>query len=169
VEWHHVPLEFEAGHKAHHRDQKGASIIRILLLATAFNSLTQRVYVELTDLGHDLAVSLVPDGDDVAAAVEDFLPDVIIAPYLKCAIPESIWRPYTCLIVHPGIRADRGPPPLDWAILRGERRWGVTVLQAAAEFDAGDIWALSRVPDAPCVQERLISPRGGRRRGRGHP
>lgn len=73
MEWHHVPLEFEAGHKAHHRDQKGASIIRILLLATALNSLTQRVYVELTDIGHDLAVSLVRDGDGVAAAVEDFL------------------------------------------------------------------------------------------------
>jgi putative two-component system hydrogenase maturation factor HypX/HoxX len=42
--------------------------MRILLLATAFNSLTQRVYVELTDIGHDLAVSLVRDGDDVAAA-----------------------------------------------------------------------------------------------------
>lgn len=120
--------------------------MRILLLATAFNSLTQRVYVELTDIGHDLAVSLVQDGDDVAAAVEDFLPDVIIAPYLKCAIPESIWRDYTCLIVHPGIRGDRGPSSLDWAIRRGQRRWGVTVLQAAAEFDAGDIWAYREFP-----------------------
>lgn len=127
-------------------DTKGSSIMRILLLATAFNSLTERVYVELSDIGHDLAVSLVRDGDDVAAAVEDFLPDVIIAPYLKCAIPESIWRPYTCLIVHPGIRGDRGASSLDWAILRGERRWGVTVLQAAAEFDAGDIWAYREFP-----------------------
>jgi putative two-component system protein, hydrogenase maturation factor HypX/HoxX len=48
--------------------------------------------------------------------------------------------------VHPGIRRDRGPSSLDWAILRGERRWGVTVLQAAAEFDAGDIWAYREFP-----------------------
>lgn len=120
--------------------------MRILLFATAFNSLTQRVYVELADDGHDLAVSVVQGGDDMTAAVKEFLPDVIVAPYLKCAIPESIWRVYTCLIVHPGIRGDRGPSSLDWAIQRGERRWGVTVLQAAAEFDAGDIWAHREFP-----------------------
>jgi putative two-component system hydrogenase maturation factor HypX/HoxX len=120
--------------------------MRILLFATAFNSLTQRVYVELADEGHDLAVSVVQGGNDMTAAVEEFPPDVIVAPYLKCAIPESIWRAYTCLIVHPGIRGDRGPSSLDWAIQRGERNWGVTVLQAAAEFDAGDIWAHREFP-----------------------
>lgn len=120
--------------------------MRVLLFATAFNSLTQRVYVELADEGHDLAVSVVQGGNDMTAAVEEFLPDVIVAPYLKCAIPESIWRAYTCLIVHPGIRGDRGPSSLDWAIQRGERTWGVTVLQAAAELDAGDIWAHREFP-----------------------
>lgn len=120
--------------------------MRILLLATAFNSLTQRVYVELADVGHDLGVSVVRDGDGMVAAVEAFLPDVIVAPYLKSAIPESIWRAHTCLVVHPGIRGDRGPSSLDWAILRGKPRWGVTVLQAAAEFDAGDIWAHREFP-----------------------
>jgi putative two-component system hydrogenase maturation factor HypX/HoxX len=43
--------------------------------------------------------------------------------------------------VHPGIAGDRGPSALDRAILRGESRWGVTVLQANAEFDAGPVWA----------------------------
>jgi hypothetical protein len=95
--------------------------MRILLLVTAFNSLTQRVYVELADAGHDLAVGVVHDANDMAAAVESFPPDVIVAPYLKSVIPESIWRTHTCLIVHPGIRGDRGPSSLDWAILRGER------------------------------------------------
>ncbi len=120
--------------------------MRILLMATAFNSLTQRVYVELADVGHELAVSLVRDGDDMAAAVASFRPDVIVASYLKSVIPESIWRAHTCLIVHPGIRGDRGPSSLDWAILRGERYWGVTVLQATAELDAGDIWAYREFP-----------------------
>jgi putative two-component system hydrogenase maturation factor HypX/HoxX len=36
---------------------------------------------------------------------------------------------------------DRGPSSLDWAIMGGAGRWGVTVLQANAEMDAGDIWA----------------------------
>jgi putative two-component system hydrogenase maturation factor HypX/HoxX len=120
--------------------------MRILLLATAFNSLTQRVYVELADAGHDLAVGVVGDADDMVAAIESFPPDVIVAPYLKSVIPESIWRSYTCLIVHPGIRGDRGPSSLDWAILRGERNWGVTVLQATAELDAGAIWSYREFP-----------------------
>lgn len=133
----------------------GASLMRVLLFATAFNSLTQRVYVELADEGHDVAVSVVPGGDDMTAAVEEFLPDVIVAPYLKSAIPESIWRAYTCLIVHPGIRGDRGPSSLDWAIQRSEQRWGVTVLQAAAEFDAGDIWAHRDFPMRPASKSAL--------------
>jgi len=74
-------------------------------------------------------------------AVDELDPELVIAPFLKTAIPEDVWRRLTCLIVHPGIRGDRGPSSLDWAILRGRRTWGVTVLQAAEEFDAGDIWA----------------------------
>ena len=49
-------------------------------------------------------------------------------------------------MVHPGIPGDRGPSALDWAILNRETRWGVTVLQANAEMDAGDIWAHANFP-----------------------
>jgi putative two-component system hydrogenase maturation factor HypX/HoxX len=120
--------------------------MRILLLATAFNSLTQRVFVELGDLGHDVGCSVVADGDQMRTAVQAFNPELVIAPYLKTAIPADIWLTRTCLIIHPGIRGDRGPSSLDWAILRGLPRWGVTVLQAADEFDAGDIWAHREFP-----------------------
>jgi putative two-component system protein, hydrogenase maturation factor HypX/HoxX len=120
--------------------------MRILVLATGFNSLTQRGCVGLVDAGHDLAVNVVRDASDMAAAVESFPPDVIVAPYLKSVIPESIWRAYTCLIVHPGIRGDQGPSSLDWAILRGEQTWGVTVVQATAELDAGGVWAYREFP-----------------------
>ncbi len=115
--------------------------MRILLLASAFNSLTQRIFVELDDLGHDVGCSVVADGDQMRTAVEAFGPELVVAPFLKTAIPADLWRSRTCLIIHPGIRGDRGPSSLDWAILRGLPRWGVTVLQAAEEFDAGDIWA----------------------------
>jgi putative two-component system protein, hydrogenase maturation factor HypX/HoxX len=36
--------------------------------------------------------------------------------------------------VHPGIKGDRGPSSLDWAIANHEKTWGVTILQAAAAF-----------------------------------
>ncbi|MES9838237.1 MAG: hydrogenase maturation protein [Candidatus Thiodiazotropha sp.] len=115
--------------------------MRILFLTHAFNSLTQRLHVELRALGHEVSVEF--DINDAVAleAVGLHQPDLIIAPFLKRAIPEAIWRNHLCLVVHPGIRGDRGPSALDWAILKGERRWGVTVLQANGEMDAGDIWA----------------------------
>jgi len=65
----------------------------------------------------------------------------VIATFLKRAIPEDIWRSVRCLIVHPGIPGDRGPAALDWAILEGRESWGVTVLEADAELDAGPVWA----------------------------
>src|SRR5256714_1110980 len=60
---------------------------------------------------------------------------------LKKVIPASIWQQHTCIIVHPGIKGDRGPSSLDWAILHAHEQWGVTLLQADAEMDAGAIWA----------------------------
>jgi putative two-component system protein, hydrogenase maturation factor HypX/HoxX len=115
--------------------------MRILLLAHSFNSLTQRLWVELTDAGH--AVSLEFDVRDSVTieAVRMFQPDLIVAPFLKRAIPEAVWKHHRCLVIHPGIRGDRGPSALDWAVLDGESRWGVTALQANEEMDAGDIWA----------------------------
>ncbi|MFE2104227.1 enoyl-CoA hydratase-related protein, partial [Streptomyces sp. NPDC059468] len=49
-------------------------------------------------------------------------------------------------VVHPGPPGDRGPSALDWAIADGAPRWGVTVLQAEAAMDAGDIWAAEPFP-----------------------
>ncbi|MEW8506390.1 MAG: hydrogenase maturation protein [Candidatus Thiodiazotropha sp.] len=115
--------------------------MRILFLTHAFNSLTQRLHVELRALGHEVSVEFDINDKVAEEAVELHRPDLIIAPFLKRAIPESIWRNHLCLVVHPGIRGDRGPSALDWAILKGEDRWGVTVLQANGEMDAGDIWS----------------------------
>ena len=73
-------------------------------------------------------------------------PDLIIAPMLKIAIPEAVLSRYLCLIVHPGIRGDRGPSSLDWAIASDEKTWGVSILEAAPEFDAGPIWGSHEFP-----------------------
>jgi putative two-component system hydrogenase maturation factor HypX/HoxX len=123
----------------------------ILLVASAFNSLSQRVYAELSDQGHHVDVVLASHGADaVRAAVSEVCPELIVAPMLKSALPEDVWREHTCLIVHPGPPGDRGPSSLDWAIADEAPEWGVTVLQAEAAMDAGDIWADGsfRVPPA---------------------
>lgn len=120
--------------------------MRILLLTHAFNSLSQRLFVELQQQGHDVSVEFDINDAVTIEAVELFQPGLIVAPFLKRAIPESIWRNHVCLVVHPGIKGDRGPSALDWAILNREESWGVTVLQANAEMDAGDIWASVEFP-----------------------
>jgi putative two-component system hydrogenase maturation factor HypX/HoxX len=115
--------------------------MRILLLAHSFNSLTQRLWVELEAWGHEVSLELDVRDSVTIEAVERFAPELIVAPFLKRAIPESVWRRHRCIVIHPGIRGDRGPSALDWAVLDGETCWGVTALQANDEMDAGDVWA----------------------------
>ncbi len=120
--------------------------MRILLLTHAFNGLAQRLYVELAEVGHSVSVEFDINDDVTREAVDLFRPDLVIAPFLKRAIPEDVWHRVPCLVVHPGIRGDRGPSALDWAVREREASWGVTLLQANAEMDAGDIWAWSEFP-----------------------
>ena len=115
--------------------------MRILLLASAYNSMTQRVHAELADRGHEVSVELALGDEVMYEGVRLYDPDLVIAPMLTTAIPAEIWSARPCFIVHPGPRGDRGPSSLDWAIMGDAERWGVTVLQANAEMDAGDIWA----------------------------
>jgi putative two-component system hydrogenase maturation factor HypX/HoxX len=120
--------------------------MKILLLASAFNSLTQRVYRELDLLHHNLELLLSKQGKIDRDAIFSANPDLIICPFLKEYIPAEIWQSYRCLIVHPGIQGDRGPSSLDWAIMEAQTSWGVTLLQADQEMDAGDIWGSSEFP-----------------------
>jgi putative two-component system hydrogenase maturation factor HypX/HoxX len=115
--------------------------VKILLLTQLFNSLAQRLFVELRDWGHEVTVEF-----DIADAVTEEAvalarPDLVLAPFLKRRIPESVWRRLPCLVVHPGPPGDGGPSALDHAILDGEREWGVTLLLATGELDAGPVWA----------------------------
>ena len=115
--------------------------MQILFLVSAHNSLSQRAWIALAERGHDLAVAVVDSAAAMEAAVRAHAPDLIVCPFLKSLIPESIWGQRCCLIVHPGPPGDRGPSSLDWAIELDKRDWGVTVLQATGEVDAGHVWA----------------------------
>jgi putative two-component system protein, hydrogenase maturation factor HypX/HoxX len=115
--------------------------MKILFLTTAHNSLSQRAFVELVDRRYTVVVVIASSEEVMIEAADREQPDLIVAPMLKKAIPASLWQKHTCIIVHPGIKGDRGPSSLDWAILNAYEEWGVTLLQAGAEMDAGDIWA----------------------------
>ncbi len=115
--------------------------MKILFLTTAFNGMAQRAWLELDRLDHQVRVQVASNEAVMLTAVEEFQPELIVAPFLKAKIPESIWRNHLCLIIHPGIVGDRGASSLDWAILNQEKEWGVTILEAAEKMDAGAIWA----------------------------
>lgn len=120
--------------------------LRILFFCHRFNSLSQRLYCELTERGHEVSIELDVHPELMVEAVELYKPDLIISPFLKRKIPSEIWSKYKTLVLHPGVRGDRGPSALDWAILRGEKIWGVTFIEAQEEYDAGDIWAWREFP-----------------------
>ena len=129
--------------------------MRILLLTHAFNSLAQRLFVALRENDHEVSVEFDINDSVTEEAVALFKPDVLVAPFLKRKIPKTVWRNIICLVVHPGIKGDRGPSALDWAILDGEREWGVTILQADSEMDAGDVWETLTFPTRAASKSSL--------------
>ena len=114
--------------------------MKVLFIITSFNGMSQRAWVELDRLNHQVKIHIVSTAEKLIDAVNGYEPDLIIAPYLRTAIPEIIWKKFTCLVVHPGIPGDRGSSSLDWAILNHEKEWGVTILQAVDKMDAGPVW-----------------------------
>ncbi|WP_407319207.1 enoyl-CoA hydratase-related protein [Isoptericola halotolerans] len=137
-------------------------MMRILLLVSAFNGLTQRAWCALTDAGHDVGVEIAPTFDSpeaLTAAVADADPDLILCPFLKHRVPQEVWDRWTTVVVHPGPVGDRGPSSLDHAILNRQERWGVTALSTVEEMDAGPVWATSTfsMPDAPVAKSALYN------------
>lgn len=61
--------------------------------------------------------------EDMLAAHDAFGPDAIVAPFLTKRVPDRLWKNnLTCpvLIVHPGVRGDRGISSIDWALRGGK-------------------------------------------------
>ncbi|WP_236717989.1 hydrogenase maturation protein [Actinoplanes sp. TFC3] len=120
--------------------------MRVLLLVSAFNGLSQRVWCALREAGHDVGVQLATNPRDMIDAVHAAEPELILCPFLKDRVPAEIWQHFRTVIIHPGPAGDRGPSSLDWAITEAASSWGVTALQAVEQMDAGPIWATRTFP-----------------------
>ncbi|GIJ43207.1 formyl transferase [Virgisporangium aliadipatigenens] len=133
--------------------------MRILLLASAFNGLTQRVWCRLRAGGHRVSVQLSTSPEAMLHGVRAFGPELVVCPFLKEKVPEEIWRHWRTVIIHPGPVGDRGPSSLDHAITDGARIWGVTALQAIEEMDAGPVWAtrIFTIPEDPPRKSALYN------------
>ncbi|MGX5845123.1 enoyl-CoA hydratase-related protein [Mesorhizobium sp. ArgA1] len=120
--------------------------MRVLFVTHAFNSLAQRLHVELRARGHEVAVELDINDAVTLEAAALYRPDLVLAPFLKRMLPAELTMRLPCFIIHPGPEGDRGPAALDHAILERRSEWGVTVLQATENYDAGPVWASATFP-----------------------
>ncbi|MCW8838717.1 MAG: hydrogenase maturation protein [Thiovulaceae bacterium] len=115
--------------------------MKILLLVSAFNSLTQRVFTHLKDNKYEVIVEYFISEDELNSTIQEFNPDIIFAPYLKKFVPKDIYEKVPTYILHPGIKGDRGHNSLDNALRENKKEWGVVILRANEDFDGGDIYA----------------------------
>ena len=115
--------------------------MKILLLVTAFNSQTQAIYTRLQDKGESVSVCFAVNESKMLKEIQDFEPELILCPFLKVYLPASIYEQYPTYIFHPGPKGDRGPNALEYALQSHTKKWGIVVLRANSEYDAGDIYA----------------------------
>jgi len=115
--------------------------MKILLLVSSFNSLTQGVYVKLQDNGHIVGVQYATDDKSIIEEVNRFEPDIILSPYLKKYIPKEVFTKVPTYILHPGVRGDKGHHSLDHVVRDEKQEWGVVILKANEHFDGGEIYA----------------------------
>ncbi|UPT77902.1 enoyl-CoA hydratase-related protein [Sulfurovum sp. XGS-02] len=115
--------------------------MKILLLCTAFNSQTQAVYTWLQDRGYQVIVSYAISDVQMLEEIESVSPDLILCPFLKRYLPESIYAHTPTYIFHPGPLGDRGPNALEYALQSHTKTWGLVILRANALYDGGDIYA----------------------------
>lgn len=95
--------------------------------------------------------SKLRDGD-AADTIRELSPDLIVVAAYGKILPEEILQipRYACINVHSSLLpAYRGAAPINWAVLNGETRTGVTIMHMAKELDAGDIILQRDTPIAP--------------------
>lgn len=102
------------------------------------------------------------DGEALSI-VEKLAPELIVVAAYGKILPEDILNAptYGSINVHSSILPKyRGAAPINWAILNGEQRTGVTIMYMAKELDAGDIIRCAEtdidpMEDALALTERL--------------
>ena len=112
----------------------------------------QALWAALREDGHevirpeDLQIRTPMSAEDMTRFARLAAPDVILCPFLKEVVPTAVCEHTTTWVPHPGIRGDRGPSSLSWAILTGEPTWGLTMVRAEPagtpeDLDGGNVGA----------------------------
>jgi methionyl-tRNA formyltransferase len=86
---------------------------------------------------------------DFLRTLQALAPDLVVVASFGQIIPQSILNipPEGCLNIHPSLLPKyRGAAPINWAIIRGEKKTGVTVMKMDQGMDSGDILLQEETP-----------------------
>lgn len=82
------------------------------------------------------------DNTEIIDLIKKINPDVICVVAYGKIIPKQILEipKYGCVNVHPSLLPKyRGPAPIQWAVLNGDEKTGVTTMYLNEQMDAGDV------------------------------
>lgn len=97
---------------------------------------------------------LQPDsirGDDFFAALSNYEPDIIVLTAYGNILPKAVINlpPLGTINVHGSLLPKyRGAAPIQWALIRGEKKTGITIMQMDEGIDTGDILLQDTLPIA---------------------
>lgn len=98
---------------------------------------------------NQVAVLQPEDKDDIVKVLKQLEPDLLVlASYGKILPAEALSiPPFGCLNVHPSLLPKyRGSTPIQSAILSGDKKTGVTIMELAPNVDAGGLVAQVEMP-----------------------
>ena len=87
--------------------------------------------------------------EEAIEALRQIAPDLIVVAAFGQIIPKEILEmpPLGCVNVHASLLPKyRGAAPIQWALLDGESKTGITLMQMDEGLDTGDILAIQEVP-----------------------
>lgn len=80
-------------------------VLKIMLLSSAFNGLTQRAWLELKEPSNEVSFLLFTNAKEVTEHILKSGADLVICPFLKDRVPDVLWKDTKrpAIIIHPGI------------------------------------------------------------------
>lgn len=108
---------------------------------------------------------LQPNGirsDEFASTIMSYAPELIIVVAYGKIIPPAVLKipRYGCVNVHASLLPKyRGAAPIQWSIIKGEEKTGVTTMQMDEGLDTGDILHMAETPIAPDDTAETLSAR----------
>ena len=93
------------------------------------------------ELGLDVSTP-IRISSDLIKEIRDLKPDLIISAYYRKIFPSELVNipDFRIINIHPSKLPNfRGPVPTAWAILNGEKTFGITIHEIDSGIDTGDI------------------------------